>query len=278
MNNIKEFYYELEVKPSSHYEHFLDLLIDIYPEGFEELNGSFILRNEDSLDDIEWTLNLFRDKWAEATGEEIELSIQKEKKQNIDWIENFKKSIQPILIEPFYIHPSWHSPKSGFQNIILDPALAFGSGHHETTSSCVEILRDEATSSTTLLDVGTGSGILSLIASKIGSTVDLCDIDPISVESAIENFSKNGLSYRDAWEGSAHSTEREYNLVVANIIPDVIVAIAYHLRNRVKDGGKLLLSGILQNSEERVLEQFTEFSLVKRIQKNEWVTLLLEKK
>jgi len=278
MSNIKEFYYELEVKPSSHYEHFLDLLIEIYPDGFEELDSSFILRSEEPLDDIKWTLDLFREKLAEATKSDIELAISESKKQNIDWIENFKKSIEPILIEPFYIHPSWHSPKSGLKNIILDPALAFGSGHHETTASCVEILIDEVTPSKTVFDVGTGSGILSLIISKMGATVDLCDIDPVAVESAEDNFTKNGLSYRDAWVGSANSIEREYNLVVANIIPDVIVAIAYHLKNRVADGGRLLLSGILENHEERVLEQFTDFKLIKRVQKNEWVTLLLEKK
>jgi ribosomal protein L11 methyltransferase len=276
-NNIKEFYYELEVKPSLFYDNFLDLLIDIYSEGFEELDNSFILRSEKPFDNIIWTLNLFKDKLSQATNQIIELDIKETQKKNIDWIENFKKSVKPILIKPFYIHQSWNSNNNNYQNIVLDPALAFGSGHHETTSSCVELLIDEVVANKRVLDVGTGSGILSLIIAKIGGIVDFCDIDSIAIDSAKENFTKNNLNFKNSWIGSADKTNESYDLVVANIIPDVIIHIKEHLKNRINKNGKLILSGILNTQAKRVLDEFQDFTLLKTINKNEWVTILLKK-
>jgi len=273
----RDFYYELVVKPSSHYNLFLDFLIEISDNGFEELDNSFILRSEEPFKDTIWAIEYFRDEISKKFGKKIDVEIVETKRENIDWIENFKKSVQPIYIPPFYIHPSWHSPKDGAENVLIDPALAFGSGHHETTSSVIEILKDVVVEGDTLLDVGTGSGILSIVSAKMGAVVDFCDIDPVSVKSARENFQKNGLKFRDSWEGSANRTDKKYSLVVANIIPDVIIAISNQLKNRVEDGGKLILSGILIGKDSLVLDYFQDFKLLKRVEKNEWVTVILEK-
>jgi ribosomal protein L11 methyltransferase len=275
---IKDIYYELVVKPSAHYDLLLDFLLEIYEHGLEELEGSFILRGEEPFEEVIWAINYFKDEISNKTGTLFEIEISETQKENRDWVENFKKSIQPISIPPFYIHPSWHEPKDGAENILLDPALAFGSGHHETTSSVIEILKDLVEENQTLLDVGTGSGILSIISAKMGATVDFCDIDPLSVESARDNFAKNSLKFRDSWEGSANGTDKSYSLVVANIIPDVIIAISNQLKKRVEDGGKLILSGILEGKDSLVLDYFGDYKVIKRIKKNEWITLLLEKR
>ena len=271
-------YYELVIKPSSHYDLFLDFLLEVYQFGLEELDGSLILRGEEPFKEIIWATNYFRDELEKNLKIEIQIEISETEKENKDWIENFKNSIKPIFIDPFYIHPSWYSPKVGVQNIVLDPALAFGSGHHETTSSVIEILRDIVKQDKQVLDVGTGSGILALISAKMGATVDLCDIDPISIDSAKDNFEKNGLKFEKSWIGSANGTDKSYPLVVANIIPDVIIAISSHLKKRVKEGGKLILSGILEGRETLVLEYFEDFKLIKKIEKGEWITILLEKR
>jgi len=274
---MNKHYYELVIKPSSHYNLFLDFLLDVYQFGLEELDDTFILRGEEPFEDIIWAVNLFKDEVEKALKIDINLDISESKKENQDWVENFKKSIKPILIEPFYIHPSWYPPKDNAENIVLDPALAFGSGHHETTSSVIEILKDIVKPNDRIFDVGTGSGILSLVSAKIGASVDFCDIDSISVESAEDNFSKNGLEFGKSWIGSANGTDKTYSLVLANIIPDVIIAISNHLIKRVETGGKIILSGILEDRESLVLEYFEDFTFIRKVQKGEWVTILLEK-
>lgn len=274
----KNYYFELVIKPSSHYNLFLDFLLEVYEFGLEELDDSLILRGEEPFKDIIWAINYYKNELEKTLKIEIKIEILETKKENKDWIENFKKSIQPIFIEPFYIHPSWHSPKDDAENILLDPALAFGSGHHETTSSVIEILKDIVKPKDTVLDVGTGSGILALVSSKMKAIVDLCDIDSISVESASDNFKKNNLEFNKSWEGSANGTDNSYSIVVANIIPDVIIAISSHLKKRVESDGKLILSGILEGRDSLVLEYFENFKVLKKIQKGEWITILLEKR
>jgi len=100
----------------------------------------------------------------------------------------------------------------------------------------------------------------------------------LSIESAIYNFKKNNLTYRNFWIGSANTTNETYSLVIANIIPDVIIAISQHLNNRVKNSGKLLLSGILSGKDDSVIERFKNFKLIQKVEKGEWITLLLEKR
>ena len=132
------YYYELVIKPSEYYNLFLDFLLDIYPDGFEELDGSLILRSENSLDEIIWAVKYFTQELEKKLKKTITVDILLTKKENKDWVEKFKNSIKPVLISSFYIRPSWYPPKDKVRNIILDPALAFGTGHHETTSAEIE--------------------------------------------------------------------------------------------------------------------------------------------
>ncbi|EJF07669.1 ribosomal protein L11 methyltransferase [Thiovulum sp. ES] len=270
-------YYELVVTPLSHYDLFLDFILQISEIGLEEFEDKIILRSSDPFDDTVWGIQQFQKKISEHFQTEIGVEISVEEKENRDWIESFKQSVQPVEIQNFYIYPSWHQPKEGFSNILIDPALAFGSGHHETTALCVKAISENNLENKTVLDVGTGSGILSIVSAKIGAIVDLCDVDEVAVESAKDNFAKNDLTFRNSWVGSAGNTENKYDFVIANIIPDIIIAISNDLKNRVAENGKLLLSGILHNRVDFVLQNFKEFKLVKREDKNEWVSLLLER-
>jgi ribosomal protein L11 methyltransferase len=225
---------------------------------------------------VAWGIEQFRKKLEEKFGIEIFVQISEKRLENRDWIENFKQSVQPVLIPPFYIHPTWHKPKKELISLAIDPAMAFGSGHHESTELCLGLISEMEVSKKSLLDVGTGSGILGIAGAKLGAEVSICDIDPVAVDSAVENFEKNGLEFVESWIGSAGDTGNSYDIVIANIIPDVIVAISKSLRERSVD--KLLLSGILSNRYNLVLENFSDFKLVQKREKNEWVALLLEKR
>ncbi len=255
---------------------FVDLLADfiasVSDEAIEYGNDRIILRTEaETLPVIEAVRKL-----AQEAG--IPLTIEEEEKENIDWIKSYQDSVQPIEAGPFYIHPEWYEPIEGKINILINPALAFGSGHHATTHSCLEAIGEQVRGGESLLDVGCGSGILALAARKLGARVELCDTDPLAVQSAAENFTLNGENFEAIWEGSAHKSGRRYQIVVANIIADVLKAIAPQLKAKMEKDSLLILSGILDKKEAIVTPAFSDLELLERKQKDEWITLIYTNK
>jgi len=124
----------------------------------------------------------------------------------------------------------------------------------------------------TLLDVGCGSGVLGIAASMMGARVDACDTDPLAVENAKKNFELNGCRVENIWEGSVTGTKNSYDIVVANIVADILRMIADDLKERTKEGGVLILSGILDSKESSIEETFGDMELVETIAENEWRT------
>jgi len=211
-------YYELVVKVSSHHTLFSDFLSDTVPVGFEETDEGFIIRSEDELDTIVWGLEQFTEALNKALGETIELECEQSKLQNSDWVEVYQKSISPLSIDKFYIHPTWDEPSQELINIAIDPALAFGTGHHPTTASSLTAVSRYVKKGDSVIDVGCGSGILGIGAMKLGAIVDACDTDPVSVENSIKNAKLNSLEFSHIWEGSCSLSSAKYNVVVANIV------------------------------------------------------------
>ncbi len=272
---MKKIFYEIFVTPSSKKEEIANFLIERFNNGIEEKGNTIILRSDEPLDDLLDELKDYTLVLEEIFNEKIELQIESKKKENKDWIENYKKSIQPVEIDEFYIHPSWYEPKENKINIKIDPALAFGSGHHETTRSSIRALKKYVGENTTLLDVGCGSGILGIVASKLGAVVDACDTDSLAVKSAKENYELNSAVYNQLWEGSVNIADKKYDVVVANIIADVLIFLAEDLKNRVND--ILILSGIIDKYKSKVIEKYKNLKLIDEIQENEWVTLVFRK-
>ncbi len=270
---MNEYFYELTVKleDGKHKDVVSELVLALSQSGIEEQDRKIIVRSEEPLDDIEWALCEFSKKSG------IKLSTKIEKKKNEDWIEKYKNSVNPISVGNFHIHPSWTPPKENFIDIVIDPALAFGSGHHETTSSCLEAIEKYVKRGDKVLDVGCGSGILSIACAKLGAKVDICDTDPLAIESAKENFEINRVSYNEAWVGSVTDVKKRYDVVIANIIADILIFLSKDLKKAVKEGGYLILSGILDKYVDKVIENFDNFDTIAKIKKNEWFTLVLKK-
>jgi len=263
-------YFELAIKPQKEYELFLDLVEEITADAIEETGGFIIIRSEDNLDDFVEAIK----KFSEAL--QVKCKISYEKKDSINWIKKYQNSIKPIEIGSFYIRPSWEDKKDNKIDIIINPALAFGSGHHETTSSCIEAIDEFVKSSDTLLDVGTGSGILAIAGSKKGAIVDICDTDEICIDSTKSNFELNKEKFNQFWIGSASKATKKYAVVVANIVADVLVISANDLKKCLKNNSILILSGILDKHKNRVLNKFNDLKELKIIQKNEWLTIVLK--
>ena len=268
---------ELTITPSAHFDLFLDFLQTIFPDTIEITKSSYIIRSEENLDNIIWGVEQFADALSKELGESITVETFVESKENIDWVSKYREAICPVEVGNFYVYPSWEVPKDGKRNIMIDPALAFGSGHHETTASCLQTIDNYVKTEDTFLDVGCGSGILSIAASMSGAIVDACDTDPIAVENAQKNFDLNNQSLRNIWEGSALVAKEQYDVVVANIVADVLRMIAKELKKCTKDNGLLILSGILDTKENLVDEVFSNLVLLETIAKNEWRTKIYRK-
>jgi len=273
---MREKYYQLEIKVSSFKDEILNFLMERFFNGIEEKDDTFILRSEELFDSLIEELKEYVKALEKIFDTKIDLEIKIEEKSNKDWVKTYQQSVTPVEIEDFYIHPSWYEPKKDKINILIDPALAFGSGHHETTKSCVKALKKYVKKGDKVLDVGCGSGILSIVAAKLGATVDACDTDPLAVKSTKENFGLNGVEYNDIWEGSANKSNKKYDVVIANIIADVLVFIASELKQR--SGKYLILSGIIDKYKDKVAKKYGDFELIEEIRENEWVTLILKRK
>ncbi|HHH19356.1 MAG TPA: 50S ribosomal protein L11 methyltransferase [Campylobacterales bacterium] len=271
---MTEKYYELTLTlPKDFVEFIADFVANIAGDGVELGRGKIIVRSEQDVGYIQEAV----ESLVGTLGGAIEIAYTTEQKENQDWISNYQNSVQPIEAGRFYIYPSWYEAKADKINIKIDPALAFGSGHHATTFSCLEAIGAYVQGGERILDVGCGSGILGLACRKLGATVELCDTDPISVDSCQENFALNEERYEKLWEGSANQAEGEYDMVIANIIADVLKFIVNDLKKATKSQGVLILSGILDKKEQQVLEVYDDLNLLERKQRDEWVTLIYQK-
>ena len=170
--------------------------------------------------------------------------------------------------------PTWveHMPRPGQLAIRLDPGQAFGTGHHETTRLCLRALEDHVAAGASVLDVGTGSGILAIAAARLGATRVLAlDIDPIAVEVASANVAQNVA--RGLVEARCGSLEVDhgasYGVVVANINPAAIIALAPALRRVVRAGGAVIVSGILGTDVARVRPALEREGLTLRAARHE---------
>ncbi|AXH14171.1 50S ribosomal protein L11 methyltransferase [Malaciobacter mytili LMG 24559] len=269
---MSEYYYELTINPQNNYELFLELLSALTNEAIEECeDGTLIARSEEDLSDVEFGILEF------AKRLNINCTTTCIKKENQDWIENYKKSVKSVEVGSFFIRPSWEEKKEDKIDIIIDPALSFGSGHHETTSSCILAIDQFVKKDNEVLDVGCGSGILSIAAAKLGCGVDICDTDEVCINDTIENFKLNNATFNNSWIGSANKATKQYDVVIANIVADVLVMIHKDLKKCLKDGGILIVSGILDKHLDRVLSKFKDLKELEVIHKNEWVTVVFSK-
>ncbi|MCI6988931.1 MAG: 50S ribosomal protein L11 methyltransferase [Campylobacter sp.] len=274
---MKDKFYELTVLTRDT-QPFKDFVFDMGVECIEEIDGGFVVRDEESLENLEFGLNEYKNALNSNFKINLNLTTNLVVKENRDWINEYKKGVTSIEVGKFYIHPSWLAPKSGLINIAIDPALAFGSGHHESTNSCLNLISKYASGAKSALDVGCGSGILSIALAKLSISVDSCDTDIQAIEATTKNSKLNSVKLNKIWLGSVDRAVKQYDIVVANIIADIIIILQKDLKKYVKNGGLLVLSGILDKYLDKILEIFGEFEVVEILPKNEWVSLVLKNK
>ena len=200
-----------------------------------------------------------------------------------DWIDVWKKHFRPIHLGAIVVVPEWidYVPAPYEQVVLLDSNMAFGTGEHETTSMCVELMQEYITPDSVCIDVGCGSGILGISAVKLGAAkAYLTDIDPIAVESSLHNSELNGVADKTivAHSNLLENTEVQGDVMMANITGEVLKMLAPSIPKNLKKDGVLILSGIIESRLEMVKAAYEAVGMqvVFERRKGEWFALVLK--
>ncbi len=220
-------------------------------------------------------------------------SVAVDETEDIDWINNWKQYFHQFYIDDILVIPSWEDIRAedeGRTVLHIDPGTAFGTGMHETTQLCIRQLRKHVTPETVLLDVGTGSGILAILSLMFGAKHAVgTDLDVCAVEAVAQNCQANGIEpgQFEMMIGNL-ITDRAvqdkvgygcYDIVVANILADVLVALTPVIVGQLKPGGIYITSGIIDDKEETVLEAVRAAGLevLEVTYQGEWVSVTARK-
>ena len=273
------------------------MFVDIPPQAEEDDGIAYLsfFVEEDSDIDIKETIAQVKDalrqmrNWCDIG----EGSITVDETEDLDWINNWKKYFHQFYIDDLLVIPSWEEVKVEDEDkmvLHIDPGTAFGTGMHETTQLCIRQLKKYITSDTKLLDVGTGSGILAILALMFGAKNCVgTDLDPCAVEAVRENMESNSIP-QDKFTMMIGNiiTEKEvqdkvgyecYDIVVANILADVLVPLTPVIVNQMKKGGIYITSGIIDDKEQTVVEAVKAAGLevLEVTYQGEWVSVTAKK-
>lgn len=265
------------------------MFIDFLPELPEDKGEAFLSFYMEESQDEAARLNEIREGLNELRDfiDVGECSIEKEVTEDKDWINNWKQYFKSFMVDDIVIKPTWEEVKEEYNGKLLieiDPGIAFGTGMHETTQLCIRQLKKYVSNNTNILDVGCGSGILSIVALKLGakSAVGI-DIDENAIAAAYENLQVNKLSTEKCKVYSGNILEDKelrdrtgyecYDIVVANILADVLIPLSDIVPKHLKEGGYFITSGIIDTKEEEVvktIEANPHFKIVEVTRQNEW--------
>lgn len=198
-----------------------------------------------------------------------------------NWNEEWERTIKPIhATDRIVITPTWHeyTPAPGEIVLIIDPKMSFGTGYHETTRLVLHLMEKHLQPGSTLLDIGTGTGVLAIAAIKLGARSAVGhDIDEWSSSNATENVQLNNV----AQEVTIHQCElhslppMRFSAIAANIQLNVIVPLLPEMNTRLMDGGMMFLSGLLTIDRDEILQRLQEqgFCILEEMRENEWIAL-----
>ncbi|MDQ5983536.1 MAG: Ribosomal protein L11 methyltransferase [Eubacteriales bacterium SKADARSKE-1] len=219
------------------------------------------------------------------SGEKIENEIFISSCKIEDWINNWKKYFKPTAIgEKLLICPAWEEKfNPGNRRVLkIEPGLAFGTGTHETTRLCLELLESYVTKDSKVLDIGCGSGILSIAALLLGAKSAVgVDIDAVAVKTAVENASINKLEnkFLGVCGNLTNEINDKFDIVVANIVADVLIKLNCDIKKFMKPNAVYIISGIIDIRETDLLEVLPkDLEVIKRKVQNNWVALVLKLK
>lgn len=238
-------------------------------------------------DKIEEILNVIEEKLNELKSLGIDIGmgkIIKNKVQEEDWANEWKKYYKTTKIgNSIIIKPKWedYNPKEGEIIVELDPGMAFGTGTHETTMMCIEFLEKYCKKGDRVFDIGTGSGILSIVASKLGAEEVIgVDLDEVAVDAAKINVEYNKVNNVKILHGNlVDVVDGKADIVIANIIADVVIYLSSFIKDYIKDDGLFISSGIIKDKQREVEDALVQngFKIIDKHNKGEWIAIVARK-
>jgi ribosomal protein L11 methyltransferase len=237
--------------------------------GFEEESESIkAFINED-----EFNENLLKDI---LTKHQLTYTISTIKEQN--WNQLWESNFEPIAVDDFVgVRASFHQPIENIQNeIIITPKMSFGTGHHATTWMMMKEMQSLNFSNTTVFDFGTGTGILAILAEKLGANEVLAvDYDDWCIQNATENLETNDCKKIILMKGDTADVLQQFDIILANINRNIIEDNLQYLANNLVNNGQLLLSGLLKEDEEPIRQQLEEYNLihVNTLHRSGWIAM-----
>ena len=193
-----------------------------------------------------------------------------------NWNALWESNFEPVVVDNFCgIRAEFHAPITAVQHeIIITPKMSFGTGHHETTFMMIDAMRDINFDGKKVFDFGTGTGILAILASKLGAaTITAIDVDEWCITNAKENFQKNDVQNVDLYQSSVIPKEK-FDVILANINRNVLVESTSTLVNILSEKGILLISGLLKEDEKIIVESFSALQFKYTKQKGNWMAFL----
>lgn len=230
-------------------------------------------KEEEIVKIIEEKLNMLKEMQLDIGEGRVMSAVVKEE----DWANNWKKYYKPTKIgDNIVVKPIWedYAPNNDEIIIELDPGMAFGTGTHETTRMCIEAIEKYTHKDSVVYDIGTGSGILAIAASKLGAKeVWAVDLDPVAVDSARENVRHNNIDNIHVVEGNlVEVVDGQGDIVVANIIAEIICVLVKDAKKVLKNNGIFITSGIINDRVDMVKDKLLEedFEIIEVINEGEW--------
>ncbi|WP_304681086.1 50S ribosomal protein L11 methyltransferase [uncultured Clostridium sp.] len=232
---------------------------------------------EDNIQDVLAYVNERLEELKEMGLDLGEAKVEHEKMHEEDWANTWKQYYKPSKVgEKIVVKPIWEEYEAKENELVvdLDPGMAFGTGTHETTRMCIQALERYVKEESTVFDVGCGSGILAIAAAKLGAKLAVgVDLDPVAVESSIENVGYNNLSNIEILHGNlVEVIDGKADIVVANILAEIICILTDDVKRVLKDGGIFITSGIIHDRVNMVCEKLeaTGFEVIEKNRDGEW--------
>ena len=232
---------------------------------------------EDNIEDVLAYVNERLSELKEMGLDLGEAKVEHEKMYEEDWANTWKQYYKPSKVgEKIVVKPIWeeYEAKEGELVVDLDPGMAFGTGTHETTRMCIQALERYVKEESTVFDVGCGSGILAIAAAKLGAKLAVgVDLDPVAVESSIENVGYNKLNNIEILHGNlVEVIDGKADIVVANILAEIICILTDDVKRVLKENGIFITSGIIHDRVDMVCEKLeaTGFEVIEKNRDGEW--------
>lgn len=267
-----EYHFKVEpVQPAT------DILIaELGYAGFE----SFI-ENEDGvtayIQKDDWNENILKDVQI-TNNEEFKISFSIKEIEQVNWNAEWEKNFNPIEVDNICtVRAPFHTKPNTKYDIVIEPKMSFGTGHHETTHMMIQHLLQLDLKDKKVLDMGCGTGILAILAEKMGANpIDAIDIDNWCYENSIENVERNNCKHISVYEGDVSMiNDKEYDVIIANINRNILLEDIPHYSKSLNKNGVLLLSGFYKDDILSISKKCDEFGLKlsESVEKNYWVAI-----